>query len=146
MTGKCLGIGSVAQSLSCNHSTMMAVRSWQSFMFTLETAMKMLGKYLPRSNSGEREGKWYSAYFNAPCCVNEVGMVVLSLIMLFLCAFSYRKYDLGLFFSLKYTVRKLDLKKPSFIVGKSNEQNGTILKHTGNSHLISHVNMLICLF
>ena len=111
MTGKCLGIGSVAQSLSCNHSTMMAVRSWQSFMFTLETAMKMLGKYLPSSNSGEREGKWYSAYFNAPCCVNEVGMVVLSSIMLFLCAFSYRKYDLGLFFSLKYTVRKYGFKK-----------------------------------
>ena len=57
MTGKWLGIGSVAQSLSCNHSTMMAVRSWQSFIFTLETAMKMLGKYLLSSNSGEREGK-----------------------------------------------------------------------------------------
>ena len=54
MTCKCLDIGSVAQSLSCNHSTMMALRLWQSFMFTLEIAMKMLGKYLSSSNSGER--------------------------------------------------------------------------------------------
>lgn len=66
--------------------------------------------------------------------------------MLFLCVFSYREYDLGLFFSLKYIVREYGFKKTSFIVDKSKEQNGTILKHTGNSYLISHVNMLICLF